>query len=599
MNARPQEVQSEVASLPKDQLDEVQRLALTGYDFDHATHLVLKVKEPDKARAFLAQLLQDGDLTFSDSDRDSTSRAVNIGFTYRGLEALGLSKQYLKELEDKAPAFRQGAPTRAARRLGDAGASAAERWEPIFAADCAHALISIHGKASDEVHAFARKLASEAEAQRAFECLDSDALRASHLKTDTGDRGVHFGFRDSIARPVIAGATSKGGKPLHSAGELLLGYPNDEKFDRWSDAATPEVARFFRNGSFAAVRKIEQDEKRFEDFLRKQADDLKEQVPEVDANYLRAKLCGRWANGAVVKPGVMSEPAISSDESSASLDDFNFKDDPDGFGCPFGAHIRRTNPRDDPIAPPRSRPLFRRGMPYGPKYSANTQDEKRGLVGLFFCASLEDQFEHVMLEWIEKKPMGPRHRGSAKDPLAGHHDEPAADFYIPQGLTVADIKLTGFTPFLTTRGTLYALFPSRSALKEIASISPQAAKAAQGSDAKQKVSASASPNDETQLLETKTKTKPAPIDRFCDVVMEGGVTSGIIYASAVAELAPYYRFRNIGGSSIGAFAAALTAAAEYSRRYAGSDKPFQALAELPDKLAEEDANGHTRPSTDV
>ena len=62
--------------------------------------------------------------------------------------------------------------------------------------------------------------------------------------------------------------------------------------------------------------------------------------------------------------------------------------------------------------------------------------------------------------------------------------------------------------------------------------------------------------------------------------MEGGVTSGIIYASAVAELAPHYRFRNIGGSSIGAFAAALTAAAEYSRRYTGSEKPFQGLAEL-------------------
>ncbi|MFI4926235.1 MAG: hypothetical protein ACHP7E_00925, partial [Burkholderiales bacterium] len=44
----------------------------------------------------------------------------------------------------------------------------------------------------------------------------------------------------------------------------------------------------------------------------------------------------------------------------------------------------------------------------------------------------------------------------------------------------------------------------------------------------------------------------APADRFCDVVMEGGVTSGIIYASAVVELARQYRFQSIGGSSIGA-----------------------------------------------
>jgi predicted acylesterase/phospholipase RssA len=75
--------------------------------------------------------------------------------------------------------------------------------------------------------------------------------------------------------------------------------------------------------------------------------------------------------------------------------------------------------------------------------------------------------------------------------------------------------------------------------------------------------------------------------------MEGGVTSGIIYASAVAELAKHYRFRSIGGSSIGAFAAAVTAAAEYRRR-GGSTEGFEFLADLPDLLAEEDAAGNTK-----
>lgn len=76
----------------------------------------------------------------------------------------------------------------------------------------------------------------------------------------------------------------------------------------------------------------------------------------------------------------------------------------------------------------------------------------------------------------------------------------------------------------------------------------------------------------------------APPDRFCDIVMEGGVTSGVIYASAVAVLARHYRFRNIGGSSIGAFAAALTAAAEFRRRHGYGDG-FAALARLPSELA--------------
>ena len=84
-----------------------------------------------------------------------------------------------------------------------------------------------------------------------------------------------------------------------------------------------------------------------------------------------------------------------------------------------------------------------------------------------------------------------------------------------------------------------------------------------------------------------------PKERFCDVVMEGGITSGIIYASAVAELAQHYRFRNIGGSSIGAFAGALSAAAEFRRR-GGSAAGFELLDKLPDTLATTDDVGNTK-----
>ncbi|MCG2595440.1 patatin-like phospholipase family protein [Ramlibacter sp. XY19] len=83
-----------------------------------------------------------------------------------------------------------------------------------------------------------------------------------------------------------------------------------------------------------------------------------------------------------------------------------------------------------------------------------------------------------------------------------------------------------------------------------------------------------------------------PGDRFCDIVMEGGITSGIIYASAVAEMAGHYRFKSIGGSSIGAFAAALTAAAEYRRRQGYGDG-FTKLENLPEELAKEEG-GRTR-----
>src|SRR5688500_19392023 len=65
--------------------------------------------------------------------------------------------------------------------------------------------------------------------------------------------------------------------------------------------------------------------------------------------------------------------------------------------------------------------------------------------------------------------------------------------------------------------------------------------------------------------------------RSCDVVMKGGITSGVVYPHAVCELAQTYRLRNVGGTSAGAIAAAAAAAAEIGRDAAG----FRKLAALP------------------
>ncbi len=80
-------------------------------------------------------------------------------------------------------------------------------------------------------------------------------------------------------------------------------------------------------------------------------------------------------------------------------------------------------------------------------------------------------------------------------------------------------------------------------------------------------------------------TDNAPSDRFCDLVMKGGITSGVVYPLAILELAKSYRFKNIGGTSAGAIAAVATAAAEYRRRN-GSMAGFEALRALPAHLGE-------------
>ncbi len=79
----------------------------------------------------------------------------------------------------------------------------------------------------------------------------------------------------------------------------------------------------------------------------------------------------------------------------------------------------------------------------------------------------------------------------------------------------------------------------------------------------------------------------------CDVVMKGGVTSGLVYPLAVCELAETYRFVNVGGTSAGAIAAAFTAAAE-CRRQRGDASGFADLGRLPAWLGSSAAHGRSR-----
>ena len=73
----------------------------------------------------------------------------------------------------------------------------------------------------------------------------------------------------------------------------------------------------------------------------------------------------------------------------------------------------------------------------------------------------------------------------------------------------------------------------------------------------------------------------------CDVVMKGGITSGVVYPRAITELAKRYRFRNIGGTSAGAIAAAAAGAAEYARRHATAGTGFGEVETLPVELGKD------------
>jgi hypothetical protein len=74
--------------------------------------------------------------------------------------------------------------------------------------------------------------------------------------------------------------------------------------------------------------------------------------------------------------------------------------------------------------------------------------------------------------------------------------------------------------------------------------------------------------------------------------MKGGISSGVVYPSAVVELSKTFRFVNVGGTSAGAIAAALTAAAECARSQ-GNSGGFKRLAALPQWFRETGDDGRS------
>ena len=137
-------------------------------------------------------------------------------------------------------------------------------------------------------------------------------------------------------------------------GEFLLGYRNEygKITDRPlldPDAANAELLPAVdapakkdlgRNGTYLVMRQLEQDVRGFWKFLYDQAGGN-----VADANQLGAKMVGRTRAGDPLVP-IQAEPIPGTDPRTVTQNQFTYESDPVGARCPFGAHVRRTNPRN-------------------------------------------------------------------------------------------------------------------------------------------------------------------------------------------------------------------------------------------------------------
>ncbi|WP_303782098.1 patatin-like phospholipase family protein [Sandarakinorhabdus limnophila] len=80
----------------------------------------------------------------------------------------------------------------------------------------------------------------------------------------------------------------------------------------------------------------------------------------------------------------------------------------------------------------------------------------------------------------------------------------------------------------------------------------------------------------------------------CDLIMKGGVTSGLVYPGAIATLSETFRLRNIGGTSADAIGAVAAAAMEYGLQTGRNPKARERMAWLHEELAQRTDQGASR-----
>jgi Dyp-type peroxidase family len=442
-----------------EDLNDIQGLVARDYDrMAEVCHFVLKVDSPAAAKAFIG----------SCHDKIATARdngakvCLNLGFTFAGLTALGLEEECKKlRTKPELEAFVQGAAERA-DSIGDVGESAPRRWKDgLGKPDNVHALLSLYAEAGYLSNA---RKELEAAVKGAFNIVSTNP--GARLP----DGRIHFGYKDGISQPRVEGlplrnAPDGSSKDPSRAGAFVLGYPSQFGRLKPGKEGPPEFeghtydfafpADLGRNGTFAVFRIMEQDVHRFEELLTQQAELLAENagpltpeekraLVEKNRELVAARICGRWRDGT---PLVNSPNTADKDPDPDPDNTFSYKEkDPFGKACPFSAHIRRTNPRDDTVAgnSGQKHRIIRSAMPYGKPYGGEKDKVERGLLGLFFCANIADQFEFIMKNWVN--------RGGFQGNLPATNTDP----------------LIGINSFIRTRGAAYCFFPSIKGLQYIA-----------------------------------------------------------------------------------------------------------------------------------
>ncbi|RUM99557.1 cytochrome P450 [Pseudaminobacter arsenicus] len=413
-------------------------------------------------------------------DRLPQGRAMMAVFGPEGLRRLGLDDDGRDPLATFPLAFRQGMGNAArSRMLDDIGPNAPERWEWGSAAKPVDAMVICYAADLDALVAHVAELehVTKAAGMGITARLPLIVRRRGKLPLE------HFGFADGVSQPTIKGLRGGASGPdMHNIapGEFIFGYKDE--YGRYPPTPTIPASRdeegllssvsgegeplpssqahlrdFGRNGSFVVIRQLEQHVEQFDNFCCSAAAQVRQRTGNeaIDAEWVAAKMVGRWRDGTSLVRNPNGRPAREPDN------DFTYgAEDPQGLFCPLGSHVRRANPRDS-LGPDRETQLriskrhriLRRGRTY-------EKDGEKGLLFICLNADIERQYEFMQQTWVSS---GSFHGlPQEKDPTIGYQNG-SGRFSIPthDGAVI----LSGLPSFVTTRGGGYFFMPSRSALR--------------------------------------------------------------------------------------------------------------------------------------
>ena len=445
--------------------DDIQGNILRGYARHlHAAYLLTRIDDRERARAFLARLIDEDRIATEGDWGEPPETRLNVAITHPGLQLLRADPAPFAPFTD----FREGMRARARAQLGDLGANDPDRWDPVLRQEI-HVLFTVYARSAD-----ARRDAADA---LTGELADAGMAVVHHQCADMLKSGrEHFGFRDGFSQPALAGVSEDrrsrrgegvqrrrlrlGGEEWRDVklGEFVLGHEDEDGVVPGAGEGDPLLV----NGTFMVWRKLQQDVDAFTRWIEAQAGDS-----EDAQDALRAKILGRWPNGdsLVRHPAGCRIPrgarGVTTSRSTTSPTPLT----PTGVRCPLGAHVRRSNPRDAlgfRTERTRRNRIIRRGLPYVDR------DETRGLIFVCFNASIARQFEQIQGDWL----MGGDTfgLGAERDFLTAGLDpgQPSVRMTIQGDRGRPPSFVTRTEQFVTVRGGHYLFVPGLTALRTIA-----------------------------------------------------------------------------------------------------------------------------------